>query len=432
MGIIRRALATVALVALLAPGAALAAGYNIWEQGAAALGMGGTGTASVHDATALFYNPAAITRLEGTQLSVGGTWLTTRTNFAGVQPYPGYGVQEEMEVGNFFPPQLYLTHRMGQKLGAGLSVNAPFGLGIEWKNPAQFTGRRIATKADLQTLNTQLTLAYALTPRFSVAAGFDVLMAKVNLQRINTQLIPGGGGAVANVADVELDSDFTPGYGWNAAASFVPNDQWKLGLAYRSRVEVEIDDGRATFTQILTGNAAFDAAVAAQLPPAQGVATTLKFPALLSAGVAWHPKPEWTWEANANFHQWSAFDELPIEFATTTSLSTAVEEEYEDSWQVRVGAEHRLPGWTYRFGYYHDNAAAPTESVTPLLPDASRHGATLGLGWAFGADKRVTLDVYNLSLFVENRSTEGKERDGYNGTYKSYVNAVGFNVGYRW
>lgn len=432
MRMIRRSLAAAALAALLAPSAALAAGYSIYEQGAAALGMAGAATASVNDASALFFNPAAITRLPGTNVSVGGTWLTTGTSFAGMQPYPGIGVTEEMEKGNFFPPTFYVTHRYGEKFGVGLGVNAPFGLGIEWKNPTTFTGRTSATKAALQALNTQLSVAYALSPKWSVAAGFDMLMAKVELHRINTRVIPGGGGAEANVAFVDLESGFTPGYGWNAALAGTPNDQWKLGLNYRSGFEIEVDDADATFTQILTGNTAFDAAVAAGLPPAQKGSTTLKFPAMFSAGIAWSPQPSWTWETDFNWHQWSAFDELPLTFSTTAALNSVIPEDYEDNFQIRTGAEHRLPGWTYRFGYYYDQAAAPTESLTPLLPDASRHGATLGLGFAFGADKRWTLDLYNLALFVENRSTEGKERDGYDGVYKSFVNAAGASLNLRW
>ena len=99
---------------------------------------------------------------------------------------------------------------------------------------------------------------------------------------------------------------------------------------------------------------------------------------------------------------------------------------------MSVGAEHRLAGHTYRFGYYYDQEAAPIESVTPLLPDAPRHGVTVGLGWKLGAKKQWTLDAYNLALFLESRSTEGKERDGYNGTYKAYVNGTGLSLAYHW
>ncbi|MFN8586774.1 MAG: outer membrane protein transport protein [Candidatus Eisenbacteria bacterium] len=432
MKLLRSALAAVALASALAPTFAFGAGYAIYEQGAAVLGMAGAGTASVHDASAVFYNPANLVTLDGKSFYVGGTWLSTHNSFAGVAPNPGFGVTEEMNTGNFFPPMGYWTNRLSKRWAYGAGVNAPFGLGVDWANPESFTGRARVTKATLEGINANLSLAFAVTPEFSIAGGFNALYAGVEVNQVATQVIPGGGGGVANIANVKLKGGLTPGYGWNTALSWRPSDKWAMGAYYRSHVHVAIDDGDATFTQILTGDTLFDAVVAAGLPPAQGVSTTLEFPAMFSGGVAWHPVPNWTWEMDVNFTQWSAFEELPITFAQTTSKNVSIREDYEDSWRVSVGAEHQLPRYTYRFGYYYDQQAAPIESVTPLLPDAPRHGVTVGLGWKLGAKKNWTLDAYNLALFVENRSTEGQERDGYNGTYKAYVNGTGLSLAYHW
>src|SRR5580765_386183 len=181
-------------VALALPAQALAAGYGIYEQGAAVLGMAGAGTASVSDASALFYNPAALTRLEGTQqLYAGGTLLTPVTSFAGAAPFPGFGITEEMER-QFFPlPALYYARVLGRRWAAGLGLNAPFGLGVEWKNPDQFTGRYIVTKADLDGVNLGLSAAYEISPMLSVAAGGDVIFSKVKLDRRLQQPFPPGG-----------------------------------------------------------------------------------------------------------------------------------------------------------------------------------------------------------------------------------------------
>lgn len=433
---LRSAIAAALAAAILAPGLARGAGYGIYEQGAAALGMAGAHTASVHDASAAFYNPAALVRLDGKQLYLGGTWLYTRTSFAGVDPYPGFGASEEMEPGNFFPPTVYWTNRFAEKWAYGVSFNAPFGLGVSWKNPHEFTGRGRVTEADLAGLHGGLSLAWAASDRLSFGGGADVILAGVELHQVGQAIVPGGGGLEANIADVTLEARNKPGYGFNLATLWQANEQWKFGMYYRSQVDVEIDDGEATFEQILTGNAAFDAYVADTLPEKQDdVQTTLHFPAMWSVGAAWNPTPAWTWELDFNWTQWSAFDELKLTFPSASpadSLDTTIREDYEDAFRISVGAEHRLSKFSYRFGYYYDEAAAPTESVTPLLPDAPRHGVTIGYSRQFGARKNWTFDWYNLALFLEDRSTEGLERDGYNGTYKGFVNAMGLSLAYRW
>lgn len=429
----RTAIAAALAAAVLVPGLARSAGYGIYEQGAAALGMAGAHTASVHDASAAFYNPAALVRLDGQQLYLGGSWLYTRNSFAGVDPYPGFGVSEEMEAGNFFPPTVYWTNHFADHWAYGVSVNAPFGLGVSWKNPETFTGRDRVTKASLQGLNGGLNLAWAATDRLSFGIGFNTILAGVELNSIRQEIIPGGGGAKANVADVKLEASNKPGYGWNLATLWAVNDEWKFGAYHRSQVDVDIDDGEATFQQILTGNASFDAAVAAGLPGTQNdVGTTLHFPAIWSVGAAWSPTPAWTWELDFNWTLWSAFDSLALKFPSDPGLNTTVHEDYEDVFRVSVGAEHRLANFAYRFGYYFDQAAAPTESVTPLLPDANRHGASIGYSRPLGAKKNWTLDWYDLVIFFEDRSTEGIERDGYNGTYKAFVNATGLSLAYHW
>ena len=422
-----RLVRALAVAVWLAPAAAHAAGYSIYEQGAAALGMAGAYVASAHDASAQFYNPAALTHIKGKQLMFGGTWLTTNTSFAGVAPYPGYGVTEEMEKGSFFPPTVYWTNQLGAKWAYGVGLNSPFGLGVEWKDPNQFTGREIVTKATLQTLGVSFDMAWAVREHLSLAAGPNVLYAKVELNNIGTHLSTGG--QPVNVTNAKLESDMTPGYGFNLAALATPAPNFKLGLSYKSKITVDINDGRAKFTQIATGDAALDAAVAAGMPVNQGVKTQLVFPASFTFGLAWDPAPEWTYEVDGVWTGWSAFEKLPLTFATDASLNTDLIENYGDQYQVRAGAEHRGESWNYRLGYYYDQAAAPAESVTPLLPDATRNGFTLGLGTMRG---KWAIDFYNLFLFVEKRSTESRNRDGYDGVYKTYVNALGATLAYHW
>jgi long-chain fatty acid transport protein len=428
----RTALAAALAAAILTPCVALGAGYGVYEQGAAVLGMAGAGTASVHDASADFYNAASLVRLDGKQAYFGGSWLTTHTSFAGVYPYPGFGTTEAMKTGNFYPPTFYWSNHLAPRWAYGVGVNSPFGLGVEWENPDLFSGREIVTKGTLRTINGNFSLSYALNDAVSVGAGFDALFAGVELNSVFQKIMPGSGGGKVNIAHAQLKGDYKSGYGFNAGVLWSANPSWKFAASYRGKVDVTIDDGKATFKQILTGNAGFDKVVGDSVPPNQKVGTLLHFPAILSLAAAWNPTPSWTWEVDANMTGWSTFDNLPLTFVRTPAINDTLVEKYGDSWRIGVGAEHRLAKFSYRFGYYYDQAAAPASSVTPLLPDANRHGITLGLGWTLGAKKAWALDVYNLALIVEKRSTEGKNRDDFNGIYKSYVNASGLSLAYHW
>jgi long-chain fatty acid transport protein len=426
-------LAVAVLATLVLPAQTRAAGYSIYEQGAAALGMAGAATASVNDASAVFFNPAAMTRLEGTRIYVGASALQPVTKFTGQNPYPGAAGSADMVRQTFYPPTIYATHSWKKGYAVGVGFNSPFGLGVEW-DPTTFMGSYLVTKADLKGLNTSLCLAYAPNQKWSFAAGGNLMMAQVELKNRARKDLAGGqlpSLTAVYVADADLESDLTPAPGWNAAVLFTPTSEWKVGAYYRSKVVVHVDDGTAKFTNISVP------ALASTLVD-QSVSTVLRFPAMWSVGAAWTPKPAWTIEADFNYHEWKVFSDLPVVFEKPI-LNKVREENYSNSWQARTGAEYRRGCLAYRAGYYFDQSPAPINAVTPLLPDADRHGVTLGLGWSLGADKRWTVDVYELAIFAAPRvgvalepDLAANERKTFTGEYKTFVNVVGFGVGYRW
>jgi len=62
------------LVAIFLPLAGYGAGFQVYvEQGAAALGMGAAFVAKADNPTAVFFNPAGITQLKGTQITLNYT-----------------------------------------------------------------------------------------------------------------------------------------------------------------------------------------------------------------------------------------------------------------------------------------------------------------------------------------------------------------------
>ena len=77
---------TILSAILLFAGSLFASGFQINENGARAMSMGNAFTGVANDASAVYFNPAAITQLSGTRLSFGSTAILPKASFRGVSP----------------------------------------------------------------------------------------------------------------------------------------------------------------------------------------------------------------------------------------------------------------------------------------------------------------------------------------------------------
>src|SRR4030095_8212438 len=171
----RRALLVSAIGVLLGtlPGSARAAGFQLFEQNARGLGDAYAGQgAAAEDASAIYFNPAGLTRLPRGQV-VGALHLvkpsTTFSNNGSCTPYVGTGVGTSTcpfgpngnlghsaggtggDAGDWsVVPNAYLSWEVLQSTGwLGLGVNAPFGLKTAWDE--DWVGRFQAIKSEVKT-----------------------------------------------------------------------------------------------------------------------------------------------------------------------------------------------------------------------------------------------------------------------------------------
>lgn len=424
-----------AALGLTAPEAS-AAGFSIWEQGGRSMGFAGAYTAQTSDPSAIYFNAAGIAFLKGKHLYFGGTLVHPTSDFVGADPVPGAGVTEKGDVSVIPVPTFYYTHQFSENLVLGIGAHSPFGLKTQWADPDTYSGRFISQKADLKSLSLNPTLGYKLADRFAIGAGVDIRFSKVTLDRHKeARLVDPVTGQVVRIVDiasVNLESNYNTGIGFNVGLLAKPSDDFSIGAAYRHKVKVDYD-GSATFTQIPTGIPAVDAAAGQILPKgAQAVTTSIEFPAIVNGGVM-YTKEDWTLAADVVWYQWSTFSVLRIAFpdapaALAPLLNQTVTENYKDSWQFRLGVERRLGDhWAVRGGYFFDQTPSPVESVGPLLPDADRNGLALGLSYKAGG---FLVDAGSWYLMFKDRSTEGLNRDGYNGTYGNKALTFGLSIGY--
>lgn len=102
-------------------------GFAIYTQSSLSLGQSAATIAHTEDASAIFFNPALINKLEGTQIQIGTTLMFPNRKFT--SDYSGKTYKEETDL--HFPSTFYMTHKFNEKVSFGLGVFSPFGLGTK-------------------------------------------------------------------------------------------------------------------------------------------------------------------------------------------------------------------------------------------------------------------------------------------------------------
>lgn len=121
-----------------------AGGFQINEQGAKAMGMGGAFTAQANDPSAIFFNPAGLGFQKGTKVMFGTTLIFPSTS----------STKTKMKSQIFYPSNFYGTYGMDNGVSFGLGVYKPFGFGTEWE------GSEVLGNADFQTVFINPTISY--------------------------------------------------------------------------------------------------------------------------------------------------------------------------------------------------------------------------------------------------------------------------------
>jgi long-chain fatty acid transport protein len=417
----------VASLASLVSLSAFGAGFLIPEQGAKASGMAGAFVATADDPSAIFYNPAGIAQQRDMAFFAGATFINFTNEFTGDPNSPiTAGVEAKYNRHLFNIPNVYGVIPIGNNFTLGIGAFAAFGLRTDWARP--FAGRYISQDADLKTMSFQPTLAWQTTDgRLALGAGVEYRRARVILNANRLALNPFTG-RIIDVANTRLASDYGDDIGWTAGVLWKPNDRFRIGASYRADMDIELG-GDAEITQITSGNAQLDAVIKAQLPPNQNINTVFPFPAIATVGVAYKPAETWDVEFDIMRTQWSAFEALAVDFATTPSASFVREQNWEDSNSYRVGVNKKATDmWDVRFGAVYDQNPQPIEAVSPLLPDSDRIGISLGTGWHAGA---LRADWSVMVLHFKDRDTNGSNPEGFNGNYETDAILWSANLGYR-
>lgn len=413
------------LVIVLTPPIAGAAGFqNYLEQSIVSMTQGGAMVARADDASVLYYNPAAATRVIDPQL---------QAVFCGVNPQTTYlstgGSTEpsSVDMGSGLIPlgAGHLLLPSGERWTLGFAINTPYGSHTEWS--PTWEGRYFSDYTSLKAIEMCPSAAYSLTPDLSLGVGMIAAWAQAKVNKaINAPLVYAG--AVPEMASLYQSGAFNPendvltrlegdGWGWGARAGLLweLGESWSLGMAYHTAIAIDMS-GRATYESPDYDDESFGrspqaAATANQLAtalfPDTNIETSVDLPASLHAGLGWQTSDRVWMEFDLSWTEWSSYDSLTVtydELMGSTSAVSSMPKLWEDAMAYRLGVSYAVsPNWVARLGYAYDESPIPDETRDPSLPGANRHDISMGVGYDTG---RWGLDAGYLQVRFEDTVSE--------------------------
>ena len=377
-------------------------GFRIYGLSAEAQSRGEAVVASVDDASAVWYNPGALTKLGKFDLSV------TFNNMIIPAKYTDLANREEKSQRSYFPfLHAYFSSNLGtENLAVGFGVNEPFGLATEYGKTSAF--RYITTGGEIILVNFNPTVAYKLHPTFSIGLGLDYYNSTAELR----QQYPWGAfvpGAPDGSVTVQGKGD---GFGFNTGILYQPLPEHSLGLTYRSQVVVKYGNRKAEVTNIPAALQGFFPAGTGDVY-ATGAKTSVKFPDIIGLGYAFKPNGQWTWELGS---QWSNWDDVR-------------------SFVIKAGFEHQYTeNFSFSGGYFYDQSPTNEATYGPLVPDGNHHVFSIGPKYKRG-DFAISLPVVGLiqtgTDSINSAVADATGTQNTDGKYSLYFVQIALGINYR-
>lgn len=394
---------------------AMAGGYQVNLASQRQIGMGHTGTGIQTGTSSIFFNPGAMSFLRENGVTIGASAISSHIAYRAPEP-----TNTTAEADNDFgtPFQVYGVYGISDKLKVGLGVYTPFGSGVKWGD--NWRGKYGLSEIDLQAIYFQPTVSYQITDKIGVGVGFVVATGGVNLQRVlpvQKQGSPEG--------RIELDGGANTAFGFNAGVFFQPTEQLSIGVNYRSKVDLKVEDGDVTFENIPD-------AARGNFPEGTTFTAELPMPSTLSLGIGFKPSEQLTLAVDVSRVQWSAYESLRFDFSQPVGGSTVSESgrNYDDAMIYRIGGEYMVnDALALRAGAYYDQTPVSDGYLTPETPDADSRGLSVGLGYSFS--DMISVDASFLYINKKERTDTADKSNGVPGTFKATAYIPGLGVNFK-
>ncbi|TYL47704.1 OmpP1/FadL family transporter [Marinomonas sp. IMCC 4694] len=417
--------ASLVAMSVAAASSAYSAGFALNDHSATASGKALAGVAATNeDISGSFWNPALFTNANKTTVYASGAYVmpsmevsniaANNSAIAGGTSISG-STSNNDSVDNTLVPSLYIAKPLSDKTIAGLSLNVPFGLsgnyGDEW------AGRFHATETSLQDIALSFALAHRLNDWASVGASVQLHKAEV--------VLGSAVGFVGREGDGRIQADDT-GYGYSFGVALEPKKGTRLGLGYRSEVDLDFE-GDVKYTDVADLNAVLTARGMANLVDTT-LSDSITLPSVLTVSLEQEVTKDLTFGLTAIKTGWSALDGLNIDFDSGQSNSVLTFG-FEDQWMYAAGLTFAYSDkLTLRSGIAMDNSPVTDEYRSARTPDGDRKWISVGGTYDFNDMTSATFAFTHVMIedVSVNRTglTEDAARGKLQADYSSSANTI--------
>jgi len=409
------------LILLLFAASVHAGGLWLTLQPTPDMGVGSAGNqATGFDASTATANPAAMTRLDRSQMEAGimGLYVDSQFNVKN----SSNGDNGGGNAGYFSPvPTLNYVHSLSPDLKLGLGVGSYFGLGLNYSN--EWAGKYYVQNASITTLAVNPTIGYKIADWLSIGGGVSVVQGNLSERvAVNTLLEPGDGRLKYDASDV--------GYGYNLGVLFELSPQTRVGVTYVSQVKLEFkDDLRFKNLDGTILGAALRASGLLDAP----LKIDVTIPAQLALGAYQALTDKLALVGTVNWQNWSKFGQPEIAVADSNTVTADLD--YQDTYHMGLGVYYRVAEpWLLMAGFGYDTSPTSSSSQrSPILPLGATFTYSAGVQYDWNKDFSVGMAyaLIDAGSAKVNRSG-GPLKGDLEGEYDTnFIHAVNLNVVYR-
>ncbi|MBV7434443.1 OmpP1/FadL family transporter [Cardiobacteriaceae bacterium TAE3-ERU3] len=489
------------IITAIAAQSAWASGYHFGTQSVSVQATSNASSAEAASPATIFYNPAGLSKLSGTQIT--GNLITAFPSVKYSNAQGGYfnpkgqGLPIKGESSGsitksaIFVPHLYASYQFSPQLTAGLGVYVPFGAGTEYDDKSIM--RYSVKKTEMKTFNIHPTIAYDFQNGHSIGGGVFAQYMNASLGK-TVDFGPSIQGALqahhvppamaqalapSGASDINVDIEGNDwGFGYSLGWMWDINDNARIGLSYRSKVEHTLKGtakwtpvgttfsnptliptphgalpAGATITQMVQNDAGYK--------PEENASVKIVTPESLSLHGMFKVSPQVDLFGDVTWTRHSRFNNLNINYENTKTVpnaqiggrtmanATMLKPNWRDTYKVSVGGAYQLNDqWQLRGGIGYDQSPVRSaEDRLSTMPDNDR--LLLSLGAKYDIDDNQTLDFAYTYIHIKDAKVDstgycgGKvkagpgaincvsDRTNASADYKSNAHFLGLQYTYR-